>query len=528
MAHPYIDISSKVLLERVLKKPFNVCYSKEMPMTNQRYTYSRHFSPAGAGIKRMVFFFLMMLNTCVAFTVVVNIGMYRQNLALPHIVVYVNNNPHNLEYHWSPEDQFQREDTRRRNSAAESLWMTTDAEGEIDTPVPCIVDSEFLAQRRKQVVTRAAYLAKRASVGKKTGRSKNLTSSIGERRVGSATLNREGKRATSQIMDVIHSTARGAVAGEDGNASIDDSDTMSTEPIKSSLGVSQSTIYAAIDGMLRNQDASMNYFPENDGSNSFNTVIESFGRTFEVLHSSLLQAHGLIQDNSIHEHDNENRIEIRLATPDDDFDIANLRLSVFSDFSKELKGQFCSRSCQAISARRMRGATCLVATMPCRDSIEGSKGSIIVGSAECSFHEFFNTRLGRRRRPNSILYVTEVAVNPSTRRRGIATKLLKAIDELARKRNVETLYLHVDTANLGAIKLYKKSGYRKVYSNDPMYLEFTTSLNLHPGATKGRDHFLFYRNLTPEPVWLDEEIAKEQEILRKADLVGVLGFEIPA
>jgi ribosomal protein S18 acetylase RimI-like enzyme len=497
----------------------------EMPMTNQRRARKRHVVPAGTGVKRIVSLFLMTLNTCATFTVVVQNGMYRQNLASRRIFVYMNN-AHNLEYQVSPEDPFQQDGTHRRNSATDSLWMTTDAEGEIDTPVPCIVDSEFMA-RRKQVSTRAAYLAKRTNVGKKTGRSKNPTSSIGERRVGSATFNREGKRATSQIMDAIRNTARGAFAGAEGNIRLDEGDTTSSEPMESSIEVSQSTIYAAIDGMFRNQGVSMNCFPQNDGSYNFNTVMESVGRTFEELHSNLLQAHGFIND-GIHERDNENQIDIRLATPDDDYDIANLRLSVFSDFSKELKGQFCSRSCQAISARRMRGATCLVATIPCRDSIEGSKGNIIVGSAECSFHEFFNTRLGRRRRPNSILYVTEVAVNPSTRRRGIATKLLKAIDELARKRNVETLYLHVDTANHGAIKLYKKAGYRKVYSNDPMYLEFTTSLNLHPGATKGRDHFLFYRNLTPEPVWLDEAIAKEQEIIRKADLVGVLGFEIPA
>lgn len=46
---------------------------------------------------------------------------------------------------------------------------------------------------------------------------------------------------------------------------------------------------------------------------------------------------------------------VRVATPMDDFDIANLRLSVFSDFSFDQRGQFCARSCEAIANRRTKG-----------------------------------------------------------------------------------------------------------------------------------------------------------------------------
>jgi ribosomal protein S18 acetylase RimI-like enzyme len=114
-------------------------------------------------------------------------------------------------------------------------------------------------------------------------------------------------------------------------------------------------------------------------------------------------------------------LSVRVATPDDDFQIANLRLSVFSDFSSELLQQFCARSCQVLADRRLRGATCLVATCP---SI-ASCNDVILGSVECSVHEFYATKLGRRRPKHSTLYITEVAVNPSLRRCGIASKLLQ-------------------------------------------------------------------------------------------------------
>lgn len=228
-------------------------------------------------------------------------------------------------------------------------------------------------------------------------------------------------------------------------------------------------------------------------------------------------------------------VTVRVSTPMDDLDIANLRMSVFSDFSPEMQSQFCARSCRAIAIRRRRGATCLIATaVRCSDNDDCLKGSsrqeIILGSAECSFHEFFGTRLGERRPARSILYATEVAVNPAVRRQGIGSKLLAAMDKLAYERNAETLYLHVDVKNEAAIALYVNAGYQKVIS-DPIFLEFTTSLNLHPGATKGRDHFLFYKDLTPQPTWLAPPPPRSchpSEYRQPERLVGTLGIEIPA
>ena len=230
-------------------------------------------------------------------------------------------------------------------------------------------------------------------------------------------------------------------------------------------------------------------------------------------------------------------IEIRAATPMDDVPVANLRLSVFSHFSPSQQGQFCARSCQAIASRRMRGASCIIATS--KPTTTASNQQIqpqpyILGSAECSYHEFFGTRLGSRRPQFSLLYITEVAVKPNARRRGIGRLLLQGLDMLARSRSIETMYLHVDVTNTAAIALYEWAGYRKVTAkkkksnkDNDLYWEFTKSLNLHPGATKGRKHFLLYTHLTPEPTWLNEP--EECPIYSdRPSVVSSLGFEIPA
>jgi GNAT superfamily N-acetyltransferase len=180
----------------------------------------------------------------------------------------------------------------------------------------------------------------------------------------------------------------------------------------------------------------------------------------------------------------------------------------------------------AIAARRKRGASCLVASRP---AATRGEAPLVLGSAECSFHEFYGTQLGRRRKQHSVLYVTEVAVSPSARRQGIGRNLLQAVDILAKKRSIETLYLHVDVANEGAIQLYKTAGYSRV-ANAAMFQEFTRSLNLHPGAIKGRDHFLYFKNLTPCPVWLDSVEMERQKRHRTDEnkVLEVFGFEIPA
>lgn len=223
----------------------------------------------------------------------------------------------------------------------------------------------------------------------------------------------------------------------------------------------------------------------------------------------------------------ESGVAIRLANKNDDVDIATLRLSVFSDFTPDIQNQFCVRSCQAIAARRLRGATCFVAITTCHSGcIEYGRSDRVVGSAECSFHEFTGTLLGRRRPASSILYVTEVAVSPHVRRQRIGSKLLNTISSFARNEGFETLYLHCDVENEGALKLYEKAGFQKIITDDPMYYEFTKSLNLQPGATKGREHYLLYKNVTSGQTWLNDTRLIGED--HTNELMCMLGFEIHA
>lgn len=346
-----------------------------------------------------------------------------------------------------------------------------------------------------------------------------------ERRNGIASMSRNKSRATDYIFDTIKKSAIGSVKKE---GTIKDTATGDLQIQQTEINsiVSQSVIQSAIEECLK-EHTPADFQPVWDDSN-LKSAFSSFTRRFGIVseNTKWLVGNERLKPGSIMRKPfNEDDINVRMATPADDVDIAKLRLSVFSGVSPDLQSQFCSRSCQAIAARRMRGASCIVAT--CSTIINDANGAqldLIVGTAECSFHEFFGTQLGRRRPLNSILYVTEVAVNPSVRRKGVALKLLRAIDTFAKDLGLESIYLHVDVSNYGAIQLYEKCGYRKVVSDLPMYLEFTTSLNLHPGATKGRNHFLLCRNLTSDLTWFDDFHYHNQN----RELVGTFGFEIPA
>ena len=413
-----------------------------------------------------------------------------------------------------------------KNEIATPENSSDDSEGKSMPDDGSAVDEGGLLERRKRAAARAALLAKQGQSTKRST-SKNKESkrtSVGERRIGSATIARNEDRATTKIVETIRKTAIGTSSNEkheqEGNSKNNGDD----ETILSTISVSQSVIQLAIEDLLKKH--SPQEFPPMWDDKTLTEAFANFGKTIGIIGETAqkqITAFKYRPGSVILEAKNEKDVSVRMATPSDDVDIANLRLSVFSDFTPDMYGQFCYRSCQAISARRLRGAICVVATGTRKDvGVDGCESRIIVGTAECSFHEFVGTQLGRRRLPNSIIYITEVAVNPAARKQGIGTKMLSAIEMLSRDKGIESLYLHVDVTNDAALKLYRKAGYREVDSSNPMYLEFTTSLNLHPGATKGRNHVLLCTNLTSFPNWIDDPKPHRPEF------VCALGFEIPA
>ena len=69
-------------------------------------------------------------------------------------------------------------------------------------------------------------------------------------------------------------------------------------------------------------------------------------------------------------------------------------------------------------------------------------------------------------------YITNVAVFPQYRKKGVATALIKRVFELAREKKLAFVSLEVRVSNSNAIALYKKAGFkeegrRKSFYRDP-------------------------------------------------------------
>jgi ribosomal protein S18 acetylase RimI-like enzyme len=397
-------------------------------------------------------------------------------------------------------------------------------------------DVDMAAQRRANL-KRAALLGRKSGAGYRSksnarASTKGKSTSVGERKVGSATKARQGAGATTRIMDTVRKTALGTAAASEKKRGSNKDKPTRTNSVEGITTKSQ--IHSTIEDILNMRRPSVQKPPTGE-EDRFAAAVSLIGRGMGFFgdrskNDALIAKRNESQFSKPKLNPwtiDTNNISVRAAIPSDDVDIACLRLSVFSDISPDVQNQFVTRSCQAIMNRRMRGAKCVVATVPLTAS--GSRSSNhLLGSAECSFHEFFSTKLGRRRPQHSILYVTEFAVNPAARRRGIGLRLLNSLHEQAGE--TETLYLHVDVTNTGAIYLYEKAGYRRVESDDPMFMDFTESLNLHPGATKGRVHHLYYKDLVEKPTWLRDDYHNDEHssaTIQKDSVMGNLGFVVP-
>ena len=66
-------------------------------------------------------------------------------------------------------------------------------------------------------------------------------------------------------------------------------------------------------------------------------------------------------------------------------------------------------------------------------------------------------------------YIQTLEVMPDSRRRGVGAELLRRIESSAFEAGVRTIWLHVDTENSSAIRLYEAHGYTRQGREEHFY-----------------------------------------------------------
>jgi len=367
-------------------------------------------------------------------------------------------------------------------SSTSSQSSSADASEEEQEEEETEKGNEESMEERRKMAARAALLGSRVGKSPNQRISKSTTSrtaskaatstSVGARRTGSASKARQQAGVTERIMDAVRKSARSKEPTNEKDENDENNSSASTNMlVSSSAATSTATMKEAA---VRGISASYNALPAKhklSATRIHNAMMELMERQIKdralpspgtfgwesslpvtmsripppgtVLISSTASVSPIpttyttvgssrsSMSSSSHLCQTANLqlpecLTVRTATPRCDTEVAELRLSVFSEFTPEVRKQLVSRSVKAVVTRRMQGATCLIATVPPSPMVrKKNRSPVILGSAECSFHEFLGTTLARRRPEQSILYITEVAVSPNARRKGVGSKLLE-------------------------------------------------------------------------------------------------------
>jgi ribosomal-protein-alanine N-acetyltransferase len=68
-----------------------------------------------------------------------------------------------------------------------------------------------------------------------------------------------------------------------------------------------------------------------------------------------------------------------------------------------------------------------------------------------------------------VAYIQTIEVLPATRSRGIGSELLRRLEDSAREGGAKSIWLHVDSENAGAVRLYEAHGYACEGRHDRYY-----------------------------------------------------------
>lgn len=185
-----------------------------------------------------------------------------------------------------------------------------------------------------------------------------------------------------------------------------------------------------------------------------------------------------------------NELVIREAKRNEIASVVSLRVNVFYPELRTM-AQFHQRILDKLCTRILRrGSVCLAAFRDADSATEQGKAGArdmfgnILGTIEVSHNDFKGTAMesvGSSRK----LYCCDLAVQPKVRRQGLATKLLRAVEEYAFARGYDELYLHVEKSNAAAEKLYLREGYQVIPSLS-WAVEFTEG-----HLQKGYDNYVF-------------------------------------
>lgn len=172
--------------------------------------------------------------------------------------------------------------------------------------------------------------------------------------------------------------------------------------------------------------------------------------------------------------------------------VLELRAKVFANTLEPLSVKSRLRRIKHILDRRAKGSLILMATA--RDLMSPFSDEVIIGSIECSTHEFENGASPFLRDSADVckLYVTELCVRDAFRGKGVATALLKAVDGIADSLGAAYACLFCERLNLAASRLYISLNYREVGHSSSVN-KFAGALGL-PTAAKA--YGFFYKQIS--------------------------------
>ncbi|PZV00285.1 MAG: GNAT family N-acetyltransferase [Leptolyngbya sp.] len=124
-----------------------------------------------------------------------------------------------------------------------------------------------------------------------------------------------------------------------------------------------------------------------------------------------------------------------------------IRLGIYEDLKQRLKAQSPRYACLAAIAAPTAGSTAI-------------HGDVIVGTVEASLRQPWPWQGDRH------VYISNLAVDQTFRRQGIALILLRSCEQVAQRWGLYELHLHVMEDNLAARALYRKAGFSVVQTED--------------------------------------------------------------